>query len=124
MTRLPAEVDVAVIGAGAAGIAATRRLAEPGGGISVLPTEAREPGGRWNALFDAVSTWANAVELEALSVKDSDRYEDSGVNWRLYKGYGRLFEALAAGLPTALATAATRIDRRGRTLLIETSRGA
>ena len=218
MTRLPAEVDVAVIGAGAAGIAAARRLVEAGG-ASVLLIEAREraggrawtaegddglpmdlgcewlhsadrnalvplaeqlgfkidkvrpdwttrlrhsgeseaaeadwlaareahywaihraalepedrpassvlePGGRWNALFDAVSTWANAVELEALSVKDNDRYEDSGVNWRLYNGYGRLFEALAAGLPTAFATAATRIDRRGRTLLIETSRGA
>jgi monoamine oxidase len=174
MTNLPSEVDVAVIGAGAAGIAAGRRLAEAGG-VSVLVLEARgraggrtwtvekngypldlggewlhsadrnvltplaeqhgfelyhrrpdwttrlrnsgatqdeeqdwiaereahywairhkareagdrpaasvlRPGGRWNALFDATSTWGNAVELEKLSVKDNDRYEDSGVNW-------------------------------------------
>lgn len=81
------------------------------------------PGGRWNALFDATSTWGNAVELECLSAKDNDRYEDSGINWRLNRGYGRLFEALAAGLPIAYGTKATRVDHRGTTLAIETSRG-
>src|SRR5437016_8088717 len=81
------------------------------------------PGGRWNALLDATSTWGNAVELEYLSAKDNDRYEDSGINWRLHRGYGRLFEALAEGLPIAYATKATRIDYRGAALAIETSRG-
>jgi monoamine oxidase len=80
-------------------------------------------GGRWNTLFEATSTWANAVELECLSAKDNDRYEDSGINWRLHRGYGRLFEALADGLPIAYATKATRIDHHGKTLAIETSRG-
>src|SRR5438105_7229987 len=65
------------------------------------------PGGRWNALIDATSTWGNAVELECLSVKDNNRYEDSGINWRLHRGYGRLFETLAEGLPTAYGTVAT-----------------
>src|SRR5213082_406991 len=81
------------------------------------------PGGRWNNLFDATSTWANAVELECLSAKDNDRYEDSGINWRLHRGYGRLFEALSEGLPIAYGTKATRIDHRGAALAIETSRG-
>jgi monoamine oxidase len=81
------------------------------------------PGGRWNTLFDATSTWANAVELECLSAKDNDRYEDSGINWRLHRGYGRLFEALAEGLPIAYATKATRIDHHSAALAIETSRG-
>jgi monoamine oxidase len=81
------------------------------------------PGGRWNNLFDATSTWANAVELECLSAKDNDRYEDSGINWRLHRGYGRLFEALADGLPIAYATKVTRIDHHGPALAIETSRG-
>src|SRR5712691_13265792 len=46
MRGLPSEVDVAVIGAGAAGIAAARRLAEAGG-VSVLVLEGRQrPGGR------------------------------------------------------------------------------
>src|SRR5205814_7591665 len=78
------------------------------------------PGGRWNALLDATSTWGNAVELDQISAKDNDRYEDSGINWRLTRGYGRLFEALADGLPIAYGTQATRIDHRGAMLAIET----
>ena len=81
------------------------------------------PGGRWNALFDATSTWANAVELEHLSVKDNDRYEDSGINWRLREGYGTLFTALAEGLPIAYGTAARLVAHGGRCLRIETGRG-
>ena len=82
------------------------------------------PGGRWNALLDAVSTWANAVELECISVKDNDRYQDTGLNWRVREGYGRLVAALAEGLPVAFGTAVSRIDHRGRALRLETGRGA
>jgi monoamine oxidase len=216
MTGLASEVDVAVIGAGAAGIAASRRLAEAAD-VSVLVLEGREraggrawtieaagmpmdlgcewlhsadrnvvaplaerlgfslnrqrpdwttrlrysgesaeaeadwlrqreahywaihraaqapddapassvlePGGRWNVLLDAVSTWANAVELDCLSVKDNDRYEDSGVNWRLREGYGRLFATLAEGLPIAFGASVSRVDYRGGGIRIETARG-
>ena len=216
MIGLPSDVDVAVIGAGAAGIAAARRLVEDGR-VKVLVIEAREraggrawtvdadgipmdlgcewlhsadrnalaplakqlgfkinkerpnwttrlrysgeseeaeadwiaereafywavhrlsqqpedmpcsaaliPGGRWNALFDATSSWGNAVELDQISAKDNDRYEDSGINWRLYRGYGRLFEALADGLPIAYGTKARRIEHHGAALRVETSRG-
>ena len=86
-------------------------------------SDALPPGGRWNTLFEAISTWANAAELELVSAKDHDRYEDSGINWRLYRGYGRLFEGLAPDLPIAYGTKAERIDHRGATLVIETSRG-
>ncbi len=82
-----------------------------------------EPGGRWNALLDAVSTWANAVELECLSVKDNDRYEDSGINWRLREGYGRLFAALAEGLPIAFGAEVSRVEHRGSRIRLATSRG-
>jgi monoamine oxidase len=81
------------------------------------------PGGRWNALFDATSTWANAVELEYLSVKDNDRYQDSGLNWRLREGYGSLFAALAEGLPIAYDTAARLVAHGGSRIRIETDRG-
>ena len=81
------------------------------------------PGGRWNALFDATSTWANAVELECLSVKDNDRYEDSGVNWLTREGYGRLLGKLAEGLPIAFGSAASRIEHGGRHIRVVTSRG-
>ena len=82
-----------------------------------------EPGGRWNQLLDATSNWGNGAELDRVSVKDYVRYEDSGVNWRLAEGYGRLFEALADGLPVALSTPVERVDHRGRTIRLETARG-
>lgn len=82
------------------------------------------PGGRWNALLDATSSWANGAELDRVGVKDNVRYEDSGTNWRLWEGYGRLIEKLAEGLPVALGAAVSRIDRRGRRLRLDTARGA
>jgi monoamine oxidase len=100
---------------------AIHRLAQEPGDLPC--SAALPPGGRWNALFEAISTWANAAELEVVSAKDHDRYEDSGINWRLDCGYGRLFEALADGLPIAYGTQATRIDHHGGTLVIETNRG-
>jgi len=81
------------------------------------------PGGRWNMLLNAISTWINGVELESLSVKDNDCYEDSGINWRMREGYGSLFTALAAGLPIAFRAAASRIDHRGRRIRVVTGRG-
>jgi len=81
------------------------------------------PGGRWNFLLDAMSTWGNAVELEKLSVKDNDRYEDSGVNWRLRRGYGTLLNTLAAGLPIACGAAVVRVDHHGRDIVLDTARG-
>ena len=81
------------------------------------------PGGRWNLLFDAISSWANAVELDRLSVKDNDCYEDTGINWRVREGYGRLFEALARDLPISFGTVASRLDHNGPALRIETNRG-
>src|SRR5260370_22180097 len=215
MAGLRSEVDVAVIGAGAAGIGAARRLVK-GGSVSVLVLEARArvggrvhtmepgfpldrgaewlhsadrnplspiarelgfsihrrppewitrlrrsgetveaeadwlatreaqgrarrkaaaepldrplaslvpPGGRWNELLDATSTWGNGAELDRVSVKDYVRYEDSGLNWRLGEGYGRLFERLAEGLPVALGAAVSRIDHAGLAIRLDTPRG-
>jgi monoamine oxidase len=84
---------------------------------------ALQPDGRWNALFDATSTWGNAVELDKLSAKDNDRYEDSGVNWRVRRGYGTLLATLAANLPIAFGCPVSRIDHRAHDVVIETARG-
>ncbi|HWZ68178.1 MAG TPA: NAD(P)/FAD-dependent oxidoreductase [Stellaceae bacterium] len=81
------------------------------------------PGERWNDLLDASSTWGNGAELDRVSVKDYVRYEDSGTNWRLREGYGRLFEDLAEGLPVAREAAVSRIDHRGRAIRLETACG-
>src|SRR5271166_5080388 len=81
------------------------------------------PGGRWNQLLDATSSWANGAELDRVSVKDYARYEDSGVNWRLYEGYGRLFETLGDGLPVAFQAAVSHIDHAGPAIRLATARG-
>jgi monoamine oxidase len=81
------------------------------------------PGGRWNQLLDATSTWGNGAELDCVSIKDNVRYEDSGANWRLREGYGRLFETLAEGLPVVLEASVSCIDHGGRAIRLETARG-
>jgi monoamine oxidase len=82
-----------------------------------------QPGNRWNKLLDAVSTFANGVELERLSAHDYRRYEDSGINWRVREGYGSLIAAHAAGLDVRLGCSATRVDHSGRSVRVETSDG-
>jgi len=74
MTSLPSEVDVAVIGAGAAGIAAARRLAADSG-VSVLVLEARErPGGRaWTVEADGIPMdwgceWRHSADRNVLAL--------------------------------------------------------
>src|SRR5215472_7545124 len=81
------------------------------------------PGDRWNTLLDATSTWGNGAELDRVSVKDNVRYEDSGTNWRLHEGYGRLFETLAEALPVARNAAVSRVDHVGRAIRLETAHG-
>jgi monoamine oxidase len=83
-----------------------------------------EPGGRWNGLIDAVSTYVNGAELDRISVSDFARYDDSGLNWRVVEGYGTVVTAHAAGVPVRLRCPVKRIDHRGKRLLIETGEGA
>ena len=83
-----------------------------------------EPLGQWNALINAVSTYANGAELERVSARDASRYDDSGVNWRVVEGYGRVIAAHGAGLPVMLGHAVRLIDRSGRRLRVKTTAGA
>jgi len=82
-----------------------------------------EPGNRWNALIDAVSTYINGAELDRVSVYDTDAYLDTGHNWRLACGYGALIAAYGAPCPVALDTHVELIDHSGRRIRLETSRG-
>lgn len=73
MTAFPAEVDVAVVGAGAAGIGAARRLTEAGG-VSVLALEARDRvGGRVHTVaprgfaLDRGAEWLHSADRNPLS---------------------------------------------------------
>ncbi len=82
-----------------------------------------EPGAPWNGLIGAVSTYANGVELEGLSVVDYDRYFDNGVNWRLPDGYGAMIVAQAKDLPVVLDCAVSLVDHAQAPISLQTSRG-
>jgi monoamine oxidase len=148
------ELDVIVVGAGAAGRAAARQLATARLSVRVLEAadqndyrdaaarfydrldaagEAKidqpgdrflEAGCRWNALINATSTYINGVELDQLSARDFWRYRDTGVNWRVVEGYGTLVAATAAGLDVSLDCPAQVIDHGDPLIRIETPRGA
>jgi monoamine oxidase len=83
-----------------------------------------EPGNPWNPMIDAISTYVNGSELDRVSVMDTHAYEDTGINWRVRRGYGALMAAYGATCPLALNTQATLIDHSGMRVRIETSRGA
>lgn len=82
-----------------------------------------EPGNRWNARIDSISTYINGCELDIVSTYDMDAYEDTGVNWRVRRGYGALIAAYGTSCPVALNTRVMLIDHSGARVKIETSRG-
>jgi len=82
-----------------------------------------EPGGRWNALIDAISGYYSGAALARVSARDLGRYADDGVNWRVGEGYGAAIAAHGAGLDVAFDSAVTRIDHGGRRIRVETIRG-
>src|SRR5260221_3339691 len=101
-----------------------RRVDEAAAAPDDLPASALlPPDGRWNALINAISTWANGVQLDRLSVQDHARYADSGINWRILEGYGSLIAAYGAAVPVRLGTVAERIDHGAARITVGTSRG-
>src|SRR3569623_1347332 len=123
---LPSSVDVAIIGAGAAGLGAAHALA--GSGLSVAAqmtvdepaSMSREMGNRWDSMIDAISTYINGCELKDMSTRDWDAYEDSEINWRVRRGYGALIATYGAPCPVALNCNVTLIDHSGKRVRIET----
>jgi monoamine oxidase len=82
-----------------------------------------EPGCRWNPLINAVGTYISGAELEYVSARDFDYFDDTGVNWRIVEGYGATIVACGASLPMALGCAVLSIDHSGKRLKIETTQG-
>src|ERR1700688_1906675 len=52
-----------------------------------------------------------------------DAYEDTGINWRVRRGYGALMAAYGALCPLALNTQVSLIDHSGKRVRVETSQG-
>jgi monoamine oxidase len=88
-------------------------------------SDALDPASAWNAYLEAMSGFINSAGNREVSVADYLAYEDAATetDWRCEQGYGTLVSHHAAGLPIALATPVTAIDRSGRKLRIETARG-
>jgi monoamine oxidase len=82
-----------------------------------------KPGGRWNALIDALATYIDGVELDQLTAVEYDVYRDTEVNWRVREGYGALIAAYAKPLDIRLGCPATLIDHSGKRLRIATPQG-
>jgi len=82
-----------------------------------------DPRGRWNNLINAVATYISGTELDCISARDFDNYDDTGVNWRVVEGYGATIAACGAGLPVMLGCAVQRIDLTAKRLKIHTVQG-
>jgi monoamine oxidase len=87
-------------------------------------SELLEPGCRWNALIDAISTYINGAELDRVSVLDGENYDDAEVDWRIVEGYGTLIARLGAELPVQFNTPVAQIDHSGKSIAVATSAGA
>jgi monoamine oxidase len=83
-----------------------------------------EPDGRWNPRIDAISGALNGARFAEVSIRDYDAYRDTGVNWRVVEGYGRLVARLGEALPVVFDCPVRRIDRSGPVLRLETARGS
>jgi monoamine oxidase len=94
------------------------------GGRDGAANSCLEPGNRWNPMIDAISTYVNGCELDRVSILDMDAYEDTGINWRVRRGYGALMAAYGAPCPLALNTQVSLIDHSGKRVRIETSKGS
>jgi len=82
-----------------------------------------DPANRWNPLLDAMSTYISGAELERVSLKDLDNYDNTPVNWRVVEGYGTLISSYGATLPTMLSCPVSAIDHSGKRLKIITDKG-
>lgn len=81
------------------------------------------PGNRWNALIDAISTYANGAALADVSVVDLDRSADTNTNWRVREGYGALIADWSRTVPVMLDCPVTTVDHRGKRIRVASARG-
>ena len=92
-------------------------------GVDRRASDLFEPGGRWNPLLDAFSSYYNGAEFEIVSVLDYAAYEDSGVNWRVREGYGAAIASFADAEQVVTGCAVTTIHRDGPELVLDTAKG-
>ncbi|HEX8660883.1 MAG TPA: NAD(P)/FAD-dependent oxidoreductase [Brevundimonas sp.] len=82
-----------------------------------------DPDCRWNPRIDAISGALNGARFAEVSIRDYDAYRDTGVNWRVAEGYGRLVAQLGDGLPVIADCPVSSFDRSGPILRLQTAKG-
>src|ERR671913_287399 len=146
---MSADVDVVIIGGGAAGIGAARRLAAAGRSALVLEATSRLGGRAWTPevaglALDLACGWLHSADRnpwvsiaegsgfisgdipERLSVADYLAYDAAatGLNWRAPAGYGSLVGAsLPATVSLRLSAPAESIDLDAREVRVTTPLG-
>jgi len=81
------------------------------------------PNDPWNGLINAIGTYISGAELDHVSARDFDNYEDTGVNWRVVEGYGTTIASAGAHLPAVFDCPVQCIEHSGKRLKIETAKG-
>jgi monoamine oxidase len=84
------------------------------GGRDVSVAEVVERESPWTGLFDYWVSLNTSVDSDQASAVDLCSFLDTGEDWPLMNGYGRLIASLGEGLPIALNTAVTGIDHGGQ----------
>ena len=92
-------------------------------GIDRPGSDFLEPGGRWNVLIEAFSSYYNGAEFDQVSTKDFVAYEDSGVNWRVSEGYGAAIASFADMGRIIVHCPVATIRHDGRELTLDTAKG-
>ncbi len=92
-------------------------------GRDVAVAEAIERDSPWTGLFDYWISLNTSVDADQVSVGDLCNYRDTGEDWPLKEGYGRLIARLGEGLPIELNSAVTAIDCTGKAVRLTTPKG-
>ncbi|MGH7022284.1 MAG: flavin monoamine oxidase family protein [Caulobacteraceae bacterium] len=92
-------------------------------GVDAPASDFLEPGGRWNGLLNAVSSWYNGAEWDGVSVLDYAAYEDTGGNWRVRQGYGAAIASVAGPVDPMLDCSVEAIDHGRAPIGLTTAKG-
>jgi monoamine oxidase len=79
---------------------------------------------RWSALLGAIVTYGHGAEADRVSTLDFSRYDDSGINWPVYEGYGALIAHLGRDVSVSLEATVDAIDWSHGTVRLSGSFGA
>lgn len=100
-----------------------RLSAAAAAGMDRPGSEFLEPGGRWNVLIEAFSSYYNGAEFDQVSTADFVAYDDSGVNWRVREGYGAAVASFADIGRIIVDCPVATIRHDGPELTLDTAKG-